>query len=81
MIGPREPKPTTIAELTARVVYGAELLLAQVKNKGPRGKAEVEITYKPESSKICRTYLPLRGGICQYIEPHGDWSQSTGRFQ
>jgi len=40
-----------MAELTARVVYGAELLLAQVKNKGPRGKAKVELVISKKLSK------------------------------
>lgn len=36
-MGPREPILTIIALLTARVVYGAELLLPHARKIGPRG--------------------------------------------
>lgn len=36
-MGPREPMLTIIALLTARVVYGAELLLPHARKIGPNG--------------------------------------------
>jgi hypothetical protein len=42
-MGPREPIDTMRADVTAFVVYGAALLVPQVKKSGPRGNTGTRI--------------------------------------